>query len=41
MEQTPSLTDVFAPSTEERAAIGNNVFILKTKPADVLVSSHH
>ncbi|WP_152033816.1 hypothetical protein [Paracidovorax avenae] len=33
--------DIYAPTSEELMAIGNGVFLLKKKPANVVVSSFH
>jgi hypothetical protein len=33
--------DIYAPTKDELAAIGNGVFVLKNKPANVVISSYH
>lgn len=35
------VTDIYAPSSDELHAMGNGVFILKNKPANVVVTSYH
>lgn len=33
--------DIFAPTKDEYGLIGNKVFVLKRKPANVVISSYH
>lgn len=33
--------DIFAPTKDELALIGNDVFVLKRKPGNVVVTSYH
>lgn len=34
-------TDIYAPSSDELNAMGNGVFVLKNKPANVVVTTYH
>ena len=36
-----SLADIYAPTSEEIAAIGKSTFVLKKKPANVVTTSYH
>lgn len=35
------LTDIYSPTSDELHAMGNGVFILKNKPANVVVTTYH